>query len=232
MTTLTRTRGFAPRFHWFMAVWITFAVLFGFGQEVDGYFIHPTMQRPAILVVHSILATAWLALYLAQTTLISAHARATHRRMGLAGMVLGVALIGVSVPTALAMNRFDVAVGIAPNYSFVIVPLSDMVLFTVFFAVGMARRMRPDWHRPAMFMAMLTLADAGFGRWPRWLASPEQMSVVLWITGAVALIHDWRTRGRISPMLAMGLAGLVVANINATILFTHPPRGGKRPRAR
>lgn len=214
-----------PTLHFALALWIAIGVTIGFSFEFQDYFVHPRFARPAIVFVHGALAAAWLLLYCIQTGLIALRARSVHRTLGLAGLALGIVLVVVSVPAALVMNRFNVDNRIAPDYTPLIVPLVALTVFAGFFAFGILNRLRPQRHRPAMFLATLGLADPGFGRWPVLIGGigPISLAIPVWLTCLVPLVLDWRKTGRINPVYAAGLPVLVAADAIAVTLSTlHP----------
>ena len=211
--------------HFGLALWMTFGLVVGFGFEFGDFFVHPRFARPPILFVHGALATAWVLLYCLQTGLIAARARSLHRALGMAGMALGTVMVVVSVPTALVMSRFDVDNGIAHVYSLLSVPLIDLSVFAGFFIFGMANRLRPLRHRPAMFIAMLALADVGFDRWPwplpgLWFVLA---SLPVWLTCVLVMELDRRRTGRLNPVYAAGLPALIANDvIGQGLAILHP----------
>jgi hypothetical protein len=213
--------------HWFffaMALVVIAMVGYGFSLTVDDGLLHAKIARPPILWVHAALMTAWLALFLAQTSLVRFGRVAWHRKLGLAGLALGCAIPLVGVPTAFVMRRFDID-HFHHKLPFIAVPLSDMVAFTTFFAVGALKRRRPEYHRRAMFLATLSVIDAGVGRWPAPDAWFDAGWYCLVIDGLVllAVVRDLVTIRRIHPVFAWGLPALIAWQIFTLWLWHHPP---------
>jgi hypothetical protein len=114
--------------------------------------------------VHGALFTGWVALFIAQTALISTRRVALHRKVGVAGAVLAVAMVIVGVFAGIELARRGGAPpGIDP-LSFLAIPLFDMLMFASFVATALARIASPD---PAA-------APYGGSRWTERSAAPRK----------------------------------------------------------
>jgi uncharacterized membrane protein YozB (DUF420 family) len=78
---------------------------------------------------------------------------------------MGIPVLGIS--TAITMDRFRMAhfhsTHIVP---FLAIRICDMASFTVFFALAVYWRRKPEFHRRLMLVASCALAAAAFGRFP------------------------------------------------------------------
>ncbi len=153
-------------FFWLGAIAFIAIVAYGFSFTIGNNLLHPSSPRPRILYVHAAIFVSWLLLFLAQATLIRARQVRLHRAIGRYGIALGSVLPIVGVWTALAMTRWRLQHGSSDADAFLVVPLSDMVIFTGCFAAAVLLRRRPDYHRRLMFAATAALTGAGFGRFP------------------------------------------------------------------
>ena len=92
-TAAFRVHGALSRGAFAVVVLVSFAVLFAPGDDV------PLAPPGVDKVVHAALFTAWILLFIAQTTLVAAHRVDIHRRLGILGAVLAPAIVvlGVSV---------------------------------------------------------------------------------------------------------------------------------------
>src|SRR5262249_54022608 len=79
---------------------------------------------------------------------------------------VGRGLPRLGVATAIAITRMRVAHGELDAAPAILIPIFDMVVFTVAFASGAVQRRRPEWHRRLMFVATCALTAAAFGRMP------------------------------------------------------------------
>src|SRR5262245_53660732 len=99
------------RFYTGMALAAAAAVFLGFSRSffLRSHFDPTPLARP--FVVHGVVFTAWVVLFVAQTSLIALHRTRTHRRLGWAGAALAVAMVGVALTAAIAGGRRDIAAG-------------------------------------------------------------------------------------------------------------------------
>jgi hypothetical protein len=130
---------------------------------------------PAILHLHAVLMGAWLALLLAQTTLMATGRRQWHRQLGMAAVVLAPAIVITGVILALTIYRaaWVGAHAAHPELAATAIPaqmrfLGDialeqiraLVLFPLLVFLGMrARRRDPGLHKRLMMLA--TIAPIG-----------------------------------------------------------------------
>lgn len=198
---------------------------YGFSQTIGDGLIHPAIPRPPILYVHATVMCAWLALFITQASLVRAGQVKLHRRLGLFGLGLGAAIPLIGLPTAIVMRRFDI-VHLHDTLNFVAVPLTDMVMFAVPFALAILWRRQPDRHRRLMYLATCTLLSAGFGRFP----VPDAWFDFGWFYFAIdAMVlagagADLLSLRRVHPVYAIGLPLLALAQFGAWLLWRFPPQ--------
>jgi hypothetical protein len=88
-----------------MSMLLLGVVLIGFGKT---FFLRSLFQVPPIqwyVYVHALMQTAWFGLLVLQTTLVSANRTDVHRRFGVFGALLAVAVAGLSLVTVLGLPR-------------------------------------------------------------------------------------------------------------------------------
>ncbi len=191
-----------------MVVAIVATVFAGFAPT---YYLRPSDAPPlmALTRIHGLVFTAWVLLFGLQVWLVESGRRETHRRLGLAGAALALAMIVLGYLVAIAAARRDAATGNPDEaLGFLIIPLGDLLAFTVIVGAGLWRRGTPDLHRRLMLLATLALLPAAIGRIPGF------DSPALFVPYFLALLmaqpaHDWWTRGRPHPLSVwVGLAVL------------------------
>lgn len=198
---------------------------YGFSQTIGDSLIHPKIARPPILYLHATVMSAWLALFVTQASLVRLGQVKLHRRLGLFGLALGVAVPLVGIPTAFVMRRFDI-VHFHDTLPFIAIPLTDMLTFSVLFGLAVLWRGRPDRHRRLMFMATVALLSAGFGRFP----TPDAWFMAGWFYFAMdsmvlaAMGADLLTLKRVHPVFAIGLPLVALAQLGTWLLWRHPPQ--------
>ena len=185
--------------------------------------------------VHGILFFAWSLFFVFQSWLAASGRVMRHRSVG---------MIGVSLATAMTIfgflvgGRRDEAVGAVgqtdAGIAFSIVPWSGILFFAVVFAIGIAIVRQPEMHKRLMLLAGISILDAAVARWfLTFLAPPGPPgpppvvvtippALVAYLLLVVAMVHDWRTRGRPHRVYVIGGIALVaVKMLNLPISETH-----------
>jgi hypothetical protein len=109
--------------------------------------------------------------------------------------------------------------------AFAIVPLSGILFFAVVFTLAIAAYRKPETHKRLMLLAGISLLDAAVARWfLTFLAPPGPLgpppvpvtippAFVAYLLLVVAIVHDWRTRGRPHPVYVYGGLALVAVKL-------------------
>ena len=195
-----------------MAVVMALTIFAGFARTyyLRGYFGPGTSVTGGtglspLVHLHGIILTAWMLLFIVQTGLIAARRTAIHRRLGVAGVALAIAMIGVGTTTAItAAARGSAPPGVEPLV-FLVVPLFDMLLFGGFVAMAVLRRRDKEAHKRLMLLAYVSITVAGVARIPGVIAlGPPGFFALTFLFAIFGMIYDWRTRGRIHPVYKWG----------------------------
>lgn len=194
-----------------MAVAAAVVVFVGFAPT---YFLRasPT-PLPTYLQVHGFFFTTWIALFIAQTSLVAARRTDIHRRLGWATAALAVVMVGVGTAAGIWAMRRQVEAGFAAQaQAFLTTPLFSMVAFAVL--VGAAIRFRRDtqMHKRLMLLATISILDAAVARLPfeflrtsNWNYLPAT-DVFL----AAAILYDVASRRTVHPAYIWGGLLLVI----------------------
>ena len=178
-----------------------------------------------LVIVHGLVGSAWLVLFLVQTTLAATGRISMHRRLGAVAPVLAIILVWLGFQMTIEMIRrgHDLSGdlfrpagppgGPVPTVAEVDGGLGAFVSvldFGILVAAGWWNRRRPEIHKRLMLVALLSLAGVpllhlvgyAVGRWPN-LSGPAVMAVPF--VGAdlllfAAAVHDKVTRGRVHPI--------------------------------
>jgi hypothetical protein len=200
-------------------------VLIAFGGFTPTYWapvLNGTFQAPPILHVHGFLLFSWTLFYLVQTTFVASGRIKSHRSWGLFGIALFTALVCSIIATKITIMRLDTAHGMGPaGRRFAAVAFLALPMMIGLFATAIANIHRPEIHKRLMYTLMASLMTpaiarvfitvlvpggaASSGPPPVFVAIPPALVAFLMII--VAIIHDWRTRGR--PHKAYIYGGLV-----------------------
>ena len=216
----TATSGNRDRiFYTGMAIAMALTVFIGFARTyyLRGYFGPATSvtggtELAPLVHLHGILFTAWILLFIVQTGLIAARRAAVHRRLGLAGALLAVAMVIVGTKTAIAAAaRGSAPPGLDPLV-FLVVPLFDMLLFASFVAMALRRRRDKEAHKRLMLLAYVSIIVAGVARIPGVIAlGPLGFFALSFLFAVAGMIYDRQSRGRVHPVYKWGMAVLVLS---------------------
>jgi hypothetical protein len=215
-------------FYGSVAVSMALMAIVGFGPT---FYLRPFRGGPMatfgsgrpftpLIYVHGALFTAWVALFIVQTALISARRVALHRRMGVGGALLAAAMIAVATMTALgAAKRGSGPPGI-PSLVFLAIPLFDMVMFTTFITAALALRRKKEAHKRLMLLAYISIMGAPAARLPGVLPlGPLAFYGIAFVFLAAGIIYDLVSRRRVHPAYLWG-GTLLVASVPLRLAFS------------
>lgn len=208
-------------------VWMAGAfVLVAFGGFIPTYWAPVaagTFKAAPVIHIHGFLMFAWTVFFLIQTALVASGRTMDHRSWGLAGIALFTVIACAVLVGEMAVLKRDEAVGMGEaSRRFAAVTLCAWPLMVGLFTLAIVKIRRPEVHKrlmvllmasmmtPAIARVFITLlappgATAG-GPPPPFVSIPPALVADLFI--AVAIVRDWRTRGRPHPTYLYG--GLVV----------------------
>lgn len=157
--------------HWLfsgIALLALVEVFIGFGPT---YYLAGVFSAPlpnALVHVHGAIFTLFLLLFITQTSLVAIGRTDWHRRLGIVAAVVACLLVilGVLVATEDLANHgtSDVSNKMqGVNYA---VFLSDILMFTVLMACALRFRSRPVIHKRLALIALLSILDPAYDRWP------------------------------------------------------------------
>ena len=151
------------------ALLMLFTVLVGFART---YFLAGVFRAPLpslIIHIHGAAFTAWVLLLVTQTSLVAAGRTDIHRRLGIAGLLLGslMVILGIFAATDLLLRQAGHLdpFGRDPK-AFYIVPLTDMVLLATFLYCAFRNRRDSPAHKRYIYLASAALMVAPIARLP------------------------------------------------------------------
>jgi uncharacterized membrane protein YozB (DUF420 family) len=165
-----------------------------------------------VFYVHGVLFSLWPALLVTQALLVRRGHVGLHRRLGILGAPLAVAMVVLGLYVALvAANRPGGFIGIAaPPLQFLIVPVVAVLLFGIFVALALHWRRDPATHKRLMLLGTANMLDAAAARLPLPTLGPEGPPLGFFapVLFVLALIGwDLASRRRLHPATLWG--GLV-----------------------
>lgn len=193
------------------AILVVFA---GFARTFYLKFAFGTPELPWPVYLHGLVMTAWFVLFVTQASLVAAGRTDLHRRLGIVGALLAIAVVGVGVSVAINGARQGHAPPGPPPLVFLTVPLTDMLVFSILVGSALWFRRRSDIHKRLMLLACVGILTAAIARIPRpFLADGNIVKFFsLTILGVLAcLAYDTIKNRRLHPALACGALLIVVS---------------------
>ncbi|HUQ88015.1 MAG TPA: hypothetical protein VM096_10680 [Vicinamibacterales bacterium] len=165
-----------------------------------------------LVQMHALFFTAWVLLFVAQTTLVAARRVSVHRRLGIAGSVLAAGMVFAGLRTAIATAARGSAPAGTDPLSFLVIPIFDLVLFSGFIIAALAMRRQKEAHKRLMLLAYVSIIAAATARLPGVLVLPPPVFFGLALVFAVAgAVYDFASRGRVHPVYWWGGGAIVVS---------------------
>jgi hypothetical protein len=170
-----------------------------------------------IIHIHGILLFTWTCFFFIQTALVASGRILDHRAWGLAGISLfSIMMCSILVGEATVLKRNE-ALGFGEAARrFAAVTLLAWPLMAGFFTLAIVKIRKPEVHKRLMLMLMIGMMTPAIARVfitlfaPPGLAGPPPPFVsvppglVADLLLVVAIVHDWRTRGRPHPVYVYG----------------------------
>jgi uncharacterized membrane protein (DUF441 family) len=197
------------RFFTGMSAALLLATFIGFAPTyyLAGYFAAPAVGP--LVHVHGVVYSVWILLVMAQTSLIAVGRPDLHRLAGTAGIALAVAIVVVGVMVAIESGRLDHGPPDRDQRSFLVYPLTNMLVFTVLAGASVALRERAAYHKRLMLLATMTLVITPLARISRMLELPFHPPAIggmllsdLFLAALVAF--DLYQRGKLHPATLWG----------------------------
>jgi hypothetical protein len=205
------------RERWFYISMSIAAVITVFAGFAPTYYLRPyfnTTPLMPLLHLHGLVFTSWLTLFLIQTSLVAAHRTDIHRRLGILGGVIASLMIVIGPTTAIirASQGATPVPGVSP-LSFLVVPLGDMLVFSILVGAGFYYRRRPDVHKRLMLLATISILAAAIARLPFAImkAGPPAFFGLTDLFVVACILYDLITLRRVHRATALA-ALLIIAS--------------------
>jgi hypothetical protein len=223
-TTASTLRSVTERrfFAWGAAV----IVLTAFGGFARTYYLKGAFDSPSLPMlvhVHAAVMTAWIILFVAQTRLVAAQRIDLHRRLGVFGAMLLVAIVVIGVVTAIESARHGLSPTDMPPLMFLVIPLGTVFVFAVLAGAAIAYRRRSDVHKRLMLLATLSILTPAIARipWEPFRAMGPPLFLGVTDTCVLAfVIYDTVRNRRLHPAFLWGTLFFLVSQ-PLRILLAH-----------
>lgn len=233
MTTLTDYQ--SPRaaaqsrtgyFYFYMALACMAVAFIGFAPTYWMPLATRSLSASPVVHFHGLLFFAWSLYFVFQSWLAASGRVASHRTIGMIGVSLATAMTIFGFLVAVHAMKRSAALGMTEGgIAFAIVPLSGILFFAVVFALAISAIRTPEVHKRLMLLAGISLLDAAVARWfLTFLAPPGPLgpppvpvtippAFVAYLLLVVAMMFDWRTRGRVHPVYVYGGIALIALKV-------------------
>lgn len=142
------------------------SVVVGFGPTYYLAGLWDAPLRSPIIHVHAALFSSWILLLITQTSLVSANRVGIHRRLGIAGFALACVMVPIGIVAATDSLLHRPVIPGRDAQAFYLIPLSDMLSFTVLMVFAYRKRRDSASHKRLIFVATTALMIAAVARWP------------------------------------------------------------------
>lgn len=225
----------AKFFYVYMAVCCAAVAVLGFAPTYWWPLVAGTYKARPIFHVHGAVFFAWTLFVVFQTWLAASGKIAKHRTTGMIGISFATAMTIFGVLAAINQMQAATALGLdAAGKAFAIVPLGGIAFFAIVFTVAIINVRRPETHKRLILLASVSILDAPIARWIiTFLAPPAPPgpppvvvdippALIACILLVIAIIFDWRTRGRPHPVYLVGGGALIALKVLQVPLSTTP----------
>jgi len=209
------------RFFTGLAVAVALSVFAGFAPTYYLKGLYGTRALSPFLHFHGMLFTSWILFFVTQTTLVAAKRTDLHRRLGIVGALLAVAMLVVGTAVAVAAAKRPQVRELEPGgrglftapLEELATPLGLLAIFAVLVAVGFYYRRNRDSHKRLMMLATIVTAGAALDRllFPTGVLAfsglPLNTLTSMGLTAVFLLacfLYDLRTRGHVHPAFLWG----------------------------
>jgi hypothetical protein len=217
-------------YHWMALACLAVAVI----GYIPTFFLpvaRGTFVREPIIALHGMLFFAWIMFFCWQTWLAATGRTSRHREWGLVGVAIATAMaFSVGVVNVVRLNHGQpLTPTLVSPPVFVLAQAWGIAFFEGCVVAALMNVRRPDVHKRLMLLATVSLLGAPIARW--WerafadrfaaanaaaAAGDTSLDPVMFLLFnapgvsaslllVVAIVFDWRTRRRVSPVYAVGL---------------------------
>jgi len=213
------------RFYSVMSIVMSLAIVGGFSNTYVPKVISAT-PVPPIIHVHAAVFATWLAIFVAQTTLVLNEKTRIHRKLGTAAVIFAALMVVVGAATAITVARLGdrgiPGVMYPDREGFLLLNLGVVTLFGVLVAGGWYFRSNLQVHKRLMLIANAgALVGPGVSRLPGVYGNTPAVGALVLAFLFAGPMYDLITRRRIHPayfsvLLALCAIPPVVQMVAAT----------------
>ena len=206
-----------PKFFLIVALVAAAIVFLGFLPTYWIPVISGADRLSTLIHVHAIFFFGWTLLFVLQTAFVSQGRVATHRRVGVLGVLWSLGTITVGYYIALSTISRDLdAIDGSLGAVFTIIPFSQVCMFSCFIALGIATVKNSDVHKRFMTLAALVVLTPALARiCIAVLGAPSVPLIFIVSNGIVVGVvwYDTRRNHRLHPVFLWGGIAILLIRI-------------------
>lgn len=191
-----------------VAVIIVFA---GFARSYYLKSLFGSPQLSTLVHLHGLVMTLWFTLFFIQVRLVATHRVDLHRKLGLFGGLLAVAVLAIGTTTAITAAKHGATPG-PPPLVFLTIPLGDMVVFATLVSLALGYRNRAAVHKRLFLLSTLGILTAAIARIPLAVIHNGGLPLFFGLTDICVLVCiaiDTIKNRRLHPAFGWGFLFLV-----------------------
>lgn len=203
----------------------TIAVVFaGFART---YFLKGHFGTPALSTLvhaHGLVMSLWFGFFLLQVRLVAMHRTDLHRRAGVVGAFIALAVLTLGVTTAITAAKLGHTPG-PPPLIFLVVPLGDILVFALLVGAGLHFRRRSDMHKRLMLLSCVGMLTAAIARIPLDFIQAGGLPMFFALTDLLVLAcvaYDTAKHRRLHPAFGWGMLLIVLSQPLRLVLSGTP----------
>lgn len=140
-------------------------VVLGFAKTYYLKALFGTPSLSPLFHIHGFVMSLWIVLFVVQTQLVASHKIALHRKLGMFGGLVALAVLVVGFLGAVTAARMGRSPG-PPPLVFLVVPMGDLVVFATMVGFGLWHRTQRDIHQRLMLLSCMGILGAAIARIP------------------------------------------------------------------
>jgi len=189
------------------------ALLIVFAGFARTYFLRLLFDAPGLtplVHLHGALMSAWFVLFAMQTWLVATHRVRWHRRLGIAGVVLALAIVMIGPIVLVGATSRELNAPDGDPFFISIFGVDAVILldFAILVATAIALRARSDFHKRLMLLATASIVLPAIGRLPIGLVP---IWLIFYACVLVPVAVDTQRHRRLHPAFGWG-APLLLAS--------------------
>lgn len=194
-------------------------------------------EMPVYVLIHGAVLTVWFLWFGVQTSLVATGRTDVHRKFGVIGVVIGVAVVAAGlmatlgfIPRLSALGR-DIEANLARYTMTVWANFGMAFTFSAFLSMAIAFRRRSDFHKRLMLLASISIVTPALGRlahFPILRLSEVQMvnEIIYGFGGLLALllalvVYDLISIRRVHAVTIWGAPGILASLVLFSFVFAN-----------